>query len=844
MPQISFALVLTLLTLILSLVPAVLIWVTSSTVMGTSLSLLQGTTTNSTNDLAHALQELYLEQALSSLNSRLLEGEAEMTTQLAFMASIGMLSMDLSPPALRFKTAIATPYGLRNFADLSGQSFVNYILFGGALFPNGMSQPGFRTFWIVWQSMLIDVVHNVPNRTLYYSTAQISADLSKTQLMIFYNNQLNGQIIFPMEDTFVPPLPVSVSNGWWTDLRFNQYSGQCEVPYSMYIPAENETWAVAELSLNTQTVSDELKAQLSGAPNDRLFLFFRQPHGHMIGVSDGKFYSDSNVDARYINPLTNPVNLSTYQLWNCTQSNDVLIQEACMWLIAEYGGWMEIPALRQQILLNGSLYWIAVGYSQSALNSTVVMLKNRESVMGSIDSSNALVDSQVASRRALTYVVLAVITALAILLPLSVGLWLGHRLLAMAGGMDHIAKLEFDKVCIVPSTHFSELHKFQRSFVQMERGLRAFGKFVPQAVVKTLVDGNMDTTERMMTRIVTIMFADIEGFSTICEQIPPEDLVETCTEYFEAMCGQVIQSQGTVDKFIGDCIMALWNAPQLLEGHEARGIASVLAMQEAVMGLHMTWQQRGLPQLKFRAGIHTGPALVGNFGCSFRVSYTVLGDNVNVAARLEALNKRFGTYLLVSHATHEACSESFHFRHLAKVSVPGRIEVFSVYEVVCFKEDKTATMRIPFRKPSSSPTVAIDVSNVEIQDVDSDSGIVTTTSETALEPMTGLRYVAVRSPTRRLSGKQVHPEPDLSPRTLASDVVYHWEFTNRVNLLHDVRMYAEAYDALVAGNIIDTRVIMARKYGKDKAWDILREQLELSVQNRRAWDGILLFRDK
>eukprot|EP00669_Euglena_mutabilis_P006717 TRINITY_DN2227_c0_g1_i1.p1 TRINITY_DN2227_c0_g1~~TRINITY_DN2227_c0_g1_i1.p1 ORF type:complete len:565 (-),score=56.43 TRINITY_DN2227_c0_g1_i1:642-2336(-) len=564
----------------------------------------------------------------------------------------------------------------------------------------------------------------------------------------------------------------------------------------------------------------------------------------MIAASNGKFYSNSDFDARYLNTRVNQVNISTYRLWNCTQSDDVLIYEACEWLISQYGGWMEIPPLQQQILLNGSEYWIAVGYSQSSLNSTVVMLKNRETVMGRIDKSNALVTSQVASHKVMTYVVLGVITALATLLPLSVGLWLGRRLSTMAGSMDHIAKLEFEKVCGIPDTHFTELHKFQRSFIQMERGLRAFGKFVPQAVVKTLVDGNMDTTEQMQGRIVTIMFADIEGFSTFCEQISPEDLVEACTEYFETMCRQIVQSQGTVDKFIGDCIMALWNAPQLLEGHEAKAITSVLGMQEDVMGLHTTWKQRGLPGIKFRAGMHTGPALIGNFGCSYRVSYTVLGDNVNVAARLEALNKRFGTYLLVSHATYQTCSDSFHFRHLAKVSVPGRVGVFPVYEVVCFKQEKYEPTGIPIRTFSSPSNMVVEISNAAILDVESDTGTVSTSGPR--EPLSGFRYIAVGSPTGGFSGTQIHPCPDRSPRALASHVVYHWDFVDRAHVLQDMRTYADAYDALVAGNIIDAQVIIAEKHGTstDKFWDILREQLDLCIRNRKAWDGVLLFREK
>jgi len=505
------------------------------------------------------------------------------------------------------------------------------------------------------------------------------------------------------------------------------------------------------------------------------------------------------------------------------------------------------------VVLNGSLYWIAVGLSQSSLNSTVVMLKNRESVMGAIDASNAHVNGEVKTRKAGTYVILSVVTLLSVLLPLAIGIWLGHRLLIMAGGMDYIARLEFDQVASLPNTRFSELHRFQRSYVQMERGLRAFGRFVPQAVIKNLLQEGQTASERMLGRTVTIMFADIEGFSTICEEITPEDLVEVCTEYFEYMCASVISSGGTVDKFIGDCIMAIWNAPHIVETHEARAVGATLEMQNAVMGLHTSWNRRGLPQLRFRAGIHTGVVLVGNFGCSHRVSYTVLGDNVNVAARLEALNKRFGTYVLVSLATQQECSNEFHFRHLAKVTVPGRAEVFSVYEVVCAQRDDASAKAKP---KASSPSAPISVPNIEVTSV-TESGFGFGRPAVSFEqpplhvPISGTpknRKLAQLLSSRRRSlaapcDAAADPEPEAIPQRLGQ-VVYHWEYVDRLLLLADVEKYTQAYEALMEGKFTEARLILRTVGAVDRAWDILRQQLELGVQTRHAWDGILQFREK
>eukprot|EP00667_Euglena_gracilis_P000885 EG_transcript_886 len=333
----------------------------------------------------------------------------------------------------------------------------------------------------------------------------------------------------------------------------------------------------------------------------------------MIAASHGKYFSHSDVDRRYLNPLVHPTNISAYRLWTCLQSDDALIFQACQQLYGTYQSWPAIPALRWDAVLSGQRYWVATGFSTGNLQATVLLLKNRASVMGNIDTSNAHVDQQVSNKKGITFIILGVVSGIAILLPLAVGLWLAARLYTLAAGMDRIAQLQFATTTTEP-TVFRELHRFQSSFTQMERGLQAFGKFVPQAVVKVLIAGKMQATDEMHPETVTIMFADIEGFSTVCETETPAVLVAVCTEYFEAMCSNIVGRNGTIDKFIGDCIMAMWNAPERLPGHERDAVAAALAMQNSVLDLQQSWTKRGLPVLRFRLGIHTGVCLVGNFG--------------------------------------------------------------------------------------------------------------------------------------------------------------------------------------------------------------------------------------
>eukprot|EP00668_Euglena_longa_P028679 GGOE01035978.1.p1 GENE.GGOE01035978.1~~GGOE01035978.1.p1 ORF type:complete len:370 (-),score=110.61 GGOE01035978.1:1408-2439(-) len=343
----------------------------------------------------------------------------------------------------------------------------------------------------------------------------------------------------------------------------------------------------------------------------------------------------------------------------------------------------------------------------------------------------------------------------------------------------------------------------------------------------------------MSNETLTIMFADIEGFSTVCEAVPPDVLVEVCSEYFEAACSNIVQTHGTIDKFIGDCIMAIWNAPDSLPGHERDAVAASLAMQNSVMQLQTVWQRRGLPVLKFRLGIHTGTCLVGNFGCSYRVSYTCLGDAVNLAARLEALNKKFGTYLCVSHATYEACHNDFHFRKLAKVTVPGKAEVLPVYEVLCEADDgESAKARLSITYPPGTVNLTVeDIPNVYDNEVDDD---VSDVSEAIKLSPRQKQYVKVSSPLVNQSEEMAFDKPQ------PGQVAYHWVYVDQLALLHQSTQYENAYEAMVTDDVAQARRLLATKPlldVPDKAWTILMGQME-NTKSGQPWDGVFYFREK
>eukprot|EP00668_Euglena_longa_P037524 GGOE01048313.1.p1 GENE.GGOE01048313.1~~GGOE01048313.1.p1 ORF type:complete len:827 (-),score=193.09 GGOE01048313.1:473-2866(-) len=797
--------------------------------MNTTIGELFISSTDGIGGLSSSVQDLLLRNALHPLNARITAGNVEGVSQEALLHTTGLMDINLDPNVTNISAQLLTQFRGLNFDILKGNSMLSYIMMQGIVFPddNAISR---TVFWIVWQIINFDVAKYAAglspySRTLYLCTVQLSSDGLWDEMEIWYVDQTTGMPLQRLSNDFYPwkVFSLQVASTWSTNYRgswgdeviISPYSGQVELLYGNHIFSDDgkQEYGIF-IGLNTQTLSEELRSQLTN-PKDRLFLFFRSTAGHMLAASHGKFFSLSDVDFRYVNTVENPPNLSQYVFYTCLESTDALILESCKQLVTQYHNWSLIPESRQEMNLNGSRYWVAVGYSASSVSATMVLLKDRESIMGSIDASTAKATKDTDEKRRVAAIVFGVTTTVAAILPLAIGLWLGSRLLQLAKGMDCIAKLDFRGQSF-PEARFQELHNFQQSFMKMERGMQAFGKFVPSAVVTRLVAGCIHTDDKMESVTVTVMFADIVSFSMMAETMAPMKLAEVCTEYFEVMCHCVLQCDGTVDKFIGDCIMAMWNAPLPRPNHERSAVTAALRMQRAVLSLHDSWRQCGLPILKFRLGIHTGHCLVGNFGCSYRVSYTCLGNNVNLASRLESLNKKFDTILCASQSTRDGCQNGFHFRYLSKVTVPGCSEVLAVYEVICSDEEqKEGRGR---QTPHANGKARVNRSDSYLY----------------------------REETSESTELCVVDDPSSATSSFCdreTSIPYHWGWRDRQAVLREAEEYEAAYIALVEGRFTECHRLVSGRL-PDKAWQRLTAQLEHQVGNNELWDGVFHFREK
>ncbi len=212
---------------------------------------------------------------------------------------------------------------------------------------------------------------------------------------------------------------------------------------------------------------------------------------------------------------------------------------------------------------------------------------------------------------------------------------------------------------------------------------KAFSNYVSPDLVKEIEKNPDKLVLGGEQREISILFSDIRGFTTVSESLTPPDLVKLLNEYLSPMTRIVLEERGTLDKFIGDAVMAIFNAPLDVPEHATHACHAAVRMLEELKVLNETFQSRGMHTIDIGVGINTGPAVVGNMGADIRFDYTAIGDSVNLASRLEGLNKYYGSHILVSEDTRiQVTDGSFTFREVDRVRVKGKHLPIVMYELM------------------------------------------------------------------------------------------------------------------------------------------------------------------
>ncbi|MCX6118549.1 MAG: hypothetical protein NT027_13485 [Proteobacteria bacterium] len=237
------------------------------------------------------------------------------------------------------------------------------------------------------------------------------------------------------------------------------------------------------------------------------------------------------------------------------------------------------------------------------------------------------------------------------------------------------------------SSSLTEINELIESTQSMKAGLQSFKKYVPAQLVRQLIESKVEASVGGQRRNITIFFSDVIDFTTISESLTPNELTQQLSEYLSIVTDTILKYQGTVDKYIGDCVVAFWGAPVELKNHAELACRAVLECQKRCNELNARWKSEGKVTFETRIGINSGETIVGNMGSSQRLSYTIIGDEVNLASRLEGLNKAYNTRCIISENTVKVLPPDFALRLLDFVIVKGKTKPVLIYELIAEKGD-------------------------------------------------------------------------------------------------------------------------------------------------------------
>lgn len=258
-----------------------------------------------------------------------------------------------------------------------------------------------------------------------------------------------------------------------------------------------------------------------------------------------------------------------------------------------------------------------------------------------------------------------------------------------------IGNLDFDYKIKIDTAYVKEVQNLSKSMSRMQVGLQSFTKYLPKEMLKSLFDAGVVAKPGGKEKEVSIFFADIANFTHYSEILSPNDLVLQLNEYLGCFSSVINAHQGTVDKYIGDSVMAYWNAPKDCKDHAFKACETALQGLHNLSFLQKEWARLNKPIFKVRIGINSGTVVLGNIGTEEHLSYTVVGDNVNLASRLESLNKVYATIIMISDSTLKACGDKLVTRPIDLVAVKGKEKKILVHELLGIT-DQTSNKIVSF----------------------------------------------------------------------------------------------------------------------------------------------------
>ncbi|MEO6054631.1 MAG: adenylate/guanylate cyclase domain-containing protein, partial [Chthoniobacterales bacterium] len=246
----------------------------------------------------------------------------------------------------------------------------------------------------------------------------------------------------------------------------------------------------------------------------------------------------------------------------------------------------------------------------------------------------------------------------------------------------------FEFSASITSSGLQDIAEVLTGLEKAKTAMRAMGKYVPVDLVRRLYHDGKEPVLGGDSADLSILFTDIKNFTQFAESASPIRLADILGQYLDVVATIIQNERGTIDKYIGDAVMAFWNAPETLKNHSIFACRAAIGCRDALEQLYLSPHWKDAPKFETRFGLHRGTASVGHFGSPSRFNYTAIGDSINLASRLEGLSKYYGTTIIASEAIYESTKEEFEFRLLDRVAVKGKTQGITIYELLSAKIDK------------------------------------------------------------------------------------------------------------------------------------------------------------
>ncbi|KAG2389515.1 hypothetical protein C9374_014075 [Naegleria lovaniensis] len=504
---------------------------------------------------------------------------------------------------------------------------------------------------------------------------------------VFRNNWYYG--IFPLSNNFSYSLKFDTpiqqfsldSFEWWSDSQqakknvfselyaTNQDSVWISAYYSVMLNSTNLDYVITT-DLTVQDINTYLRS-ITISPNSRIYL--------VSSITSEMVACSSQNETLYVFDRSYAHKLQRKELSESTVPDVSLVGKL---IKKKYGSNLKNVANSEinKYTVGDNTYLVLMNEVEDThnLNWKIVIMMSVDDFM-----------DPVTKFRNITLIVDGIVLVLSLVIAVLVSITITTPLHKLGYDMQEIAQLNETEPRKKNPIVFHEVKKLQHHFEKMASAVQAFMKYIPKEIVKGfIIEDNQSYFELGVTQQhIGILFSDIKNFTTICEGSDPRSLISMLGRYFEITSGVVYTNGGVLDKYIGDSLMALFGAPNTFENYVFHCCNAAFEMQGALAPFNEQLEKEGKPTLYTRVGCSCGNVLIGNIGSSYRYSYTCLGDHVNLASRLEGLNKQYGTNIMVSDACHELVKYNFLFRMLDVVAVKGKTQGVKVFEIVdrkCF----------------------------------------------------------------------------------------------------------------------------------------------------------------